>query len=187
MKKTIGALLLSCVLLFPSISMATDVGGIIDENTTWNVAGSPYNITSAIQIAGGVTLTIEPGVIVNGDRWNTKIEAWGNFIAIGVAKEWNKKLTKAQVLKCLDCHAPAVNFASEELAVEIGNMIVTAQDESGNKAGDEAKAQLARLNVGCLSCHNIKATSVARGLRGDPVNVVNVEVPLLAVGVFHVE
>ena len=92
-----------------------------------------------------------------------------NFIAIGLAKEWDKPLTKAQVLKCLDCHAPAVNFASEKLAVEIGRMIVTAKDESGKKAGDQAAAQLARLNVGCLSCHNLKAISVARGLRGDPV------------------
>jgi len=108
------------------------------------------------------------------ESWHSKaiVSSLGgmrNFIAIGLAKEWNKPLTKTQVLKCLDCHAPAVNFASEKLAAEIGNMIVTAKDESGKKAGDNAKAQLARLNVGCLSCHNIKATAIARGLRGDPV------------------
>ena len=91
-----------------------------------------------------------------------------NFIAIGLAKEWETPLTKAQVLKCLDCHAPAVNFASEKLAVEIGNLIVTAHKEKDKPAGDAAKAELAKLNVGCLSCHNIKATSVARGLRGAP-------------------
>lgn len=92
-----------------------------------------------------------------------------NFIAVGLAKEWSKPVTKAQILKCIDCHAPAVNFASEKLAKEIAGMIVTASDKAGTPAGDEAKAQLAKLNVGCLSCHNLKATSVARGLRGDPV------------------
>ncbi len=92
-----------------------------------------------------------------------------NFIAVGVAKEWNAKLTKAEVLKCLDCHAPTVNYASEKLAVEIGEMIVTAFDKKGTPEGDKAKSELSRLSVGCLGCHNVKATSVARGLRGAPV------------------
>ena len=107
------------------------------------------------------------------DSWHAKavVSSLGgihNFIAIGLAKEWETPLTKAQVLKCLDCHAPTVNYASEKLAVEIGNMIVTAHKKKGTKEGDAAKKELAKLNVGCLSCHNIKAGSVARGLNGDP-------------------
>ncbi len=89
-----------------------------------------------------------------------------NFIEIGLAKEWETPLTKGQILKCLDCHAPVVNYASEKLAVEIGKMIVTAFKEKGKPAGDAAKKELSRLNVGCLSCHNIKATEVARGFNG---------------------
>ncbi len=89
-----------------------------------------------------------------------------NFIVIGLAKEWETPLTKAQILKCLDCHAPVVKYASEDLAVKIGEMIVTAFKEKGKPAGDSAKKELARLNVGCLSCHNIKATEVARGFNG---------------------
>ncbi len=95
---------------------------------------------------------------------NSSLKGMRNFIAIGLAKEWNTELTKTQVLKCLDCHAPAVNYASEKLAVEIGGLIVKAFD----KKDENAKKQLAKLNVGCLSCHNIKATAVARGLRGAP-------------------
>lgn len=95
---------------------------------------------------------------------NSSLKGMRNFIAVGVAKEWNTKLTKNQILKCLDCHAPAVNYASEKLAVEIGGLIVKAFE----KKDENAKKQLAKLNVGCLSCHNIKATSVARGLRGAP-------------------
>ncbi len=106
--------------------------------------------------------------------WHAKaivssLKGMRNFVAVGLAQEWSKPVTKAQILKCVDCHAPAVNFASEELAKEIAGMIVTAFEKEGTKAGDEAKAELAKLNVGCLSCHNIKATSVSRGLRGDPV------------------
>ena len=87
---------------------------------------------------------------------------------MGLAKEWDTPLTKAEVLKCLDCHAPAVNYASEELAVEIGNLIVTAFEKKGSSEGSQAAEELAKLNVGCYSCHNIKATSIAPGLRGKP-------------------
>jgi len=89
-----------------------------------------------------------------------------NFIEIGLKKEWETTLTKSQLLKCLDCHAPVVNFASEKLAVEIGEIIVTAFKEKGTPAGDAAHKELARLNVGCLACHNIKATETARGFNG---------------------
>lgn len=89
-----------------------------------------------------------------------------NFIEIGVKKEWETTLTKGQLLKCLDCHAPVINFASEKLAVEIGEKIVTAFKEKDTPAGDAAKKELSKLNIGCLSCHNIKATAAAPGFNG---------------------
>ncbi|GAB4334933.1 MAG: multiheme c-type cytochrome ExtKL [Desulfobulbaceae bacterium] len=107
------------------------------------------------------------------DSWHSKaivssLKGMRNFISVGLAQEWNTALTKNQVLKCLDCHAPVVNYASEELAVKIGQMIVTAFDKKDTPEGEQARKELARLNVGCLACHNIKATAVARGLRGAP-------------------
>ncbi len=98
----------------------------------------------------------------------SSLKGMHNFIAIGLAKEWDTPLTKAQVMKCLDCHAPTVKYASEKLAVDIGNMIVTAHKMKGTPKGDAAKKELAKLNVGCLSCHNVKAGAVARGLHGEP-------------------
>lgn len=46
-------------------SLGTSVGGIIWENTTWTLENSPYIITDTVQIPSNVTLSIEPGVIVN--------------------------------------------------------------------------------------------------------------------------
>ena len=89
-----------------------------------------------------------------------------NFIEIGVKKEWETEVTRAQLLKCLDCHAPVVNFASDKLAAEIAEMIVTATKEKGKPAGDAAKKELAKLKVGCLSCHNLKALTIAPGFNG---------------------
>jgi hypothetical protein len=107
------------------------------------------------------------------DSWHAQavvssLKGMHNFIEIGLAKEWETPLTKGQLLKCLDCHAPIVNYASEELAVEIGEMIVTAHKEKGNDKGEKAKKELAKLSVSCLSCHNMKATEVARGFNGPP-------------------
>jgi hypothetical protein len=42
----------------------TTVGGVLTSNTTWAASGSPYRVTSTVQIPEGMTLTIEPGVEV---------------------------------------------------------------------------------------------------------------------------
>ncbi len=107
------------------------------------------------------------------DSWHAQavvssLKGMHNFIEIGLKQEWETPLTKGQLLKCLDCHAPVVNYASEKLAIEIGGMIVTAFKEKGTPKGDKATKELARLKVGCLACHNIKATEVARGFNGPP-------------------
>lgn len=99
---------------------------------------------------------------------NSSLAGMRNFIKIGLEKEWETPLSKIQVLKCLDCHAPVVNFASEKLAIKIGEMIVTAFEKKGTQAGDAVGKELAKLTVGCTACHNIKATTVAQGLRGKP-------------------
>jgi hypothetical protein len=39
-------------------------GGIINSDTVWTKAGSPYMITAPLGIAEGTTLTIEPGVVI---------------------------------------------------------------------------------------------------------------------------
>ncbi|RMG04759.1 MAG: hypothetical protein D6726_02760 [Nitrospirae bacterium] len=98
----------------------------------------------------------------------SSLKGMRNFFAIGVPEEWEKKLTKAEVLKCLDCHAPVVNYASNDLAVKIADMIIEAVDTKSEKKREELQRELSRLNVGCLGCHNIKATSIAKGLYGEP-------------------
>jgi Divergent InlB B-repeat domain len=49
----------------PSAARATTfVGGVINADTSWTVAGSPYIVTSKVQIASNKTLTIQPGARV---------------------------------------------------------------------------------------------------------------------------
>jgi len=57
----------------------TAVGGIISVNTTWTLANSPYILTSVVQLAYGATLTIQPGVVIQGGV----IKVFGTMNAIG--------------------------------------------------------------------------------------------------------
>ncbi len=67
-------------------STGTDVGGIISSNTTWTIEGSPYNLTSKIQIDTPATLTIESGVVIMGNQYS--IQTWGTLNAVGTQENW---------------------------------------------------------------------------------------------------
>src|SRR5436190_20852365 len=67
MKKNIQKFL-SAVILIAAISLSvnaqTNVSGGIYANTTWTKANSPYIVVDTVVVFPGVTLTIEPGVVV---------------------------------------------------------------------------------------------------------------------------
>ena len=66
MKTTLlfSLLAISGLLFSKSLFAQTYVSGILSGNTTWTVAESPYVVDSTITIPEGITLTIEPGVVV---------------------------------------------------------------------------------------------------------------------------
>jgi len=53
-----------------------------DVSGTWNVGGSPYLITGEITIPNGLTLTIEPGVLVEF-QGHYKLNVQGRLLAVG--------------------------------------------------------------------------------------------------------
>lgn len=64
---------------FGTVKASADVIGIINSDTTWTKANSPYTLTGPVGVAKGVTLTIEAGVTVNG----AVIEMNGTLVARG--------------------------------------------------------------------------------------------------------
>jgi hypothetical protein len=54
-----------CLILFSIFGFAvTNISGIIFSDTTWTLAASPYIVTGNFLVNSGITLTIEPGVII---------------------------------------------------------------------------------------------------------------------------
>jgi parallel beta-helix repeat protein len=64
MKKVYTLLAILTMFALQNVMALTNVSGVIAANTTWNVAGSPYIVTSFITINNGVTLTVDPNVVV---------------------------------------------------------------------------------------------------------------------------
>jgi hypothetical protein len=81
----IGGSILVSLMRFSAVQAATEVTGIISSDTTWTKANSPINITGPTAIAKGVTLTIEPGVVVDFNTYTLEVN--GAFRAIGTSAE----------------------------------------------------------------------------------------------------
>lgn len=60
----------------------TNVSGVISSDTTWSINYSPYNVTGNILVTSGITLTIEPGVIIDFQGYYY-IEVDGILHAVG--------------------------------------------------------------------------------------------------------
>ncbi|OCC15667.1 cytochrome c family protein [Dissulfuribacter thermophilus] len=101
----------------------------------------------------------------------SSIKGISNFFTVGVPKEWEKKLDRVEIMKCLDCHLPQIKFATERLTKEIANLMIQAKrakeikDDSRLK---EAVNRLSKLNITCYGCHNIAVYRAAPSWFGEP-------------------
>ncbi len=59
-------LLVFFLLLFiiPLSAVSSEISGRIDHDTKWDASGSPYHVVGLVNVASGVRLYIEPGVVV---------------------------------------------------------------------------------------------------------------------------
>lgn len=62
----------------------TNVSGIIDTNTTWTKANSPYIVVDTVFLKWSAVLTIEPGVIIKFEHNKSIVIGYGKIIAEGI-------------------------------------------------------------------------------------------------------
>ena len=73
-KSTVLYFLFSC-LISNTLSAQTDLSGTISLDSTLTAGGSPYIVTSNLEISHGATLTIESGVVL---KFNTNVNMYVN-------------------------------------------------------------------------------------------------------------
>jgi hypothetical protein len=63
------------------------VEGVISQDTTWTLSGSPYVIAGNVTVANGAVLTIEPGVEVEFNK-DLSLTVEGSLYAVGTSDRW---------------------------------------------------------------------------------------------------
>lgn len=100
----------------------TFVQGIISQDTTWTLSGSPYAITGNVTISNGTTLTIEPGVEIKFDG-NFSMLINGSLYAVGTNDKWITFTSNNMIPRAGDWNT--IKFATaENESFILGNCIV---------------------------------------------------------------
>jgi hypothetical protein len=109
-------IIFALISVFSFPAWGTDVGGVIDTDTTWDSTGSPYIVTGNILVSSGVRLTIEPGVQIRFNGYYS-LFIQGNIRALGTQGNeilFTSNLTQQQ--KGDWDHINLINNTSSELS-----------------------------------------------------------------------
>ena len=109
------------------------------------------------------------------EEWESSYHALAGVNSLGVlrdfmeavGRDWQREFDKAELMRCMDCHAPQVKDASASLVREIARLAEVATGDGDEAAREAARKSLARLNVNCVACHNLKA-AVEKNQHGAP-------------------
>src|SRR5438093_5612982 len=85
--KKISATIILAIAVFLTVNGQTNISGGIYSNTIWTLANSPYIIVDTVVVFPGVTLTIQPGVVVKFEN-NKRLEVrQAKLVALGLATD----------------------------------------------------------------------------------------------------
>jgi hypothetical protein len=115
-----------------SIIAPSRVGGIIRRNVTFAAANSPYVLTSTIQIAPGVTVEVEPGVVIDGSLTNLMFLVQGELLIKGTESNHVRLIGKPRAFFSNEGSKATAKIELYGVSFEGGGAIMPASGNSGN-------------------------------------------------------
>ncbi|MBF0458118.1 MAG: hypothetical protein HQK99_09510 [Nitrospirae bacterium] len=147
-------LLLAIFLKFLLVITPAEALGVMIENAT-----DILNTSEACAACHG-DINTQWKMSLHSSSLLHSIDGIYSFIVDGIEKDPIRKglPLKGELMKCLNCHAPVMEYASDKFIKEVVDAIKIAGGKSANPEGKKkAKELLSHLNVSCYTCHNLRA------------------------------
>jgi parallel beta-helix repeat protein len=146
----VGGLTLVDTVRFSIVQASTEVNGTIMSDTIWTKANSPYNLIGPMLVSKGITLTIEPGVIVNFNHYYIQIN--GTLVARGsntdkiqfndgsitfmYSTSWNEQSNTGTIIENANLNSITIEIRSSSVKIN-NNIINGGLIQSQIQASDE--------------------------------------------------
>ena len=159
---------ISSLMLIESIpsglaQIGTNVSGTISSDTTWASANSPYTLTSPVIVNYGATLTVQPGVTVNLNRYNLQINgilqsqgsnnnniifdsSGGNVVLTASSSSWNEQANTGCIIE---------NSMFNNASVSVSSAAPKIDNNTINNLGSENGAIYMESSAPIISDNNI--------------------------------
>ena len=125
----------------------TNVTGIINTNTTWTKANSPYTLAGPVAVNSGVTLTIEPGTTVNLNNFYIQVNGTlmakgsntdkiqfnnGSITFTSVSNGWNEQTGSGCIIENAILNSSSVSITNTSPKISISLITSTISIKEGS-------------------------------------------------------
>jgi hypothetical protein len=136
-----SSLILAGGIPFALAQNGTNVGGLINVDTTWTQTNSPYYLTSPVIVSSGTTLTVEAGTIINLSGYNLQVNGIlcargisnvaivfvssgnGNIVFTASSQSWSEQNGKGCIIENSILHS--VSISTSSVSPKISNCTIT--------------------------------------------------------------
>ncbi|MGD6810434.1 MAG: beta strand repeat-containing protein [Candidatus Bathyarchaeia archaeon] len=157
---TIGLSLFTVVPLGTAQGSGTSIIGIINSDSIWTLAGSPYTLTGPTAVNTGVKLTVQPGVTVNLNGYYIQVN--GTLTAIGSANSMIK--FNNGILRFTEVSAGWNSQTGTGCTVQYANLVSTGVSASNHLKLDHNQiSNSVAVGDASIITNNVLSSSITAG------------------------